>query len=764
MPVTVDPAASGLWGPMPQPSAVPSSPWQVHDTPITASMHLAGHHAPCRMWCAFCPRSFDAERHDAPTDPDTVQGVVDAFVTHLATVQARELSLVSDDILAFPGLLDLIDEATAHGRTVVLGTPGLRLADEALVRDLAQRGVTVALTALSTDAHTTHALVGNPTFHRRLRQALQHARTHGLSVRMQVVVTSRNLDGLADLLADLHQTHGLHELVLHSFYPDVAAPPEAYLDLFPALDDLHQALRDLDARTLAPPPRLLLGNLPWCQLDLTDLPGLEVVPQLHAAHHNAYDHDVVDLCATCAARDRCVGLHPGLVARHGAQPFDAARLDHALRLAAPPSAPVAEPTRTPGTAVDSPPPEGAILPGQGIPRDQGILPGEGLLPDAPRPRPTAHPHGPPPNQRIPRNQGRAPGTSGPPPNQQVPRQQGVPEGIAPGEGLPRGEGRLPRRRPPRCDDAPHRWPLRTLVSHGPPMEGLAWSPDGRWLAATCDGRLHTWDTQDRAVGWVPRLARALGRGRAEGLPRHRVGPAARGPLCWTSPDALLTGTHHATLQALHLHGRQDAPWPLSQSPTHLGQHPDGRLLVGGQGLTVQTGRGRDLTRWLPTSTRVTGLSVHADGSTLATLRDATPQAWDAEGHVLPLPIQRPLRAAVWSPGGRWIVGITADTVRVWDRASGRLRWQRRSGPHLRHVAVTDDDRHVLAIGGAGTPVDGATLRVWNIDAGMRRGDLLGHAAPVTHLALAPGGRLVATADTEGAVLLWDLTPELSGRS
>lgn len=757
-----------------------AEPWQIHVVGPTATMLLDGRFAPCRMWCAFCPRSFDATRQDPPED---VSEIVAAFDAALEDLDVEELYLVSDDILAFPALDTLLDHAEAAGKRIVLGTPALSLSEPARVEALAKRPVTVALTPLHTEAQAWGDMVGNPLAPARIERAMALMKTHGVPMRVQVVVTAANVANLPDLVAHLHDDLGVSELEVHLFYPDLASPPDAYLDQFPAYADVQAALEAIDAMPDA--PALRLGNAPLCQLDFSTLRSDRIHPHGHQASKNRFGTPGIAACRTCSAAPQCVRIHPAYAARRDLRPIEQDRIDaNARHIGA---------VRVQLGPADTP---GEILPGQGIPANQGIPRGQGLLPDAPRPKPegtkgTILPgqgiprgagllpdaprpvHAPPPtapvhpdNQTIPKSLGKGRGTPGPPPNQRIPRGHGQPvRGVLPGEGVPRHQGRLPTRRPPRYDDAPNRFPLLQLRSHGAPVTALAFSPDNARLAALVNGEITVWDLHDRPGGWVWRGLRALGFGREPGQPRCTTWRGAGDQvLAWTSPERLLTTGGGGRADLIERDAKAKKHHTVTVPTSQLGVialGPEGRVFCGGRGLTAHRLDGRFDGRWLPRDVAVTGLSVDASGRVLATIQDACPRLFSAHGTELPCPIDHPTPSAALSWEGTWLAAVTDDEVKVWDRVQARLRWRRQSGPHLRHVAITTDERHLVVAGGGGHPATGTTVRLWNIDAGMRRADMLGDPSPVKVLAMAPDGRRFATADTDGAIWLWDLTPEIS---
>ncbi len=124
---------------------------------------------------------------------------------------------------------------------------------------------------------------------------------------------------------------------------------------------------------------------------------------------------------------------------------------------------------------------------------------------------------------------------------------------------------------------------------------------------------------------------------------------------------------------------------------------------------------------------------------------------------------RPLVAVAFSPDGAALTSVGADrTTRTWETATGRHLAQGRhtdrgdnsdslgkgdripSGP----MSVTCPEGQLEAV------ADGSAVRLNEARTGTLIGRLTGHLGPVTALAVAPDGRLLATASTDGTIRLW----------
>ncbi|MFP5020720.1 WD40 repeat domain-containing protein [Pseudonocardia phyllosphaerae] len=304
--------------------------------------------------------------------------------------------------------------------------------------------------------------------------------------------------------------------------------------------------------------------------------------------------------------------------------------------------------------------------------------------------------------------------------------------------------------------------LGTLDGHGSaPVVDLAFEPGGLLLAVDADGAALAWDPAEGfAVAPEPFAADA---------PVRRVAVSGDG--------GLLAVAGAAGVRVLTEHGREALALP-GVGTGHL---------VAMQFLTTAAG-----------STRLV-VATGADAGS-----NGTVTVHDVVGTGAPVPLPHPLPVvALGTAAGTVVTADLAGTLRVWDAASGTRR-QIVGGSACgvavagRSVLVTTDDGSVLRYpvitgpcgDGLGTPetltedgsvptavaaAGGDALLVAR--AGSARVDvvgaatpgaarsLTGHRAPVRALATTPDGRLAATGDDRGRILLWDLTatgPEVPG--
>lgn len=375
--------------------------------PETTFLLLRDHLAPCQMWCSFCPRSLEPERPEPVRDPALHAAIREEFTALVAESETRSLFLVSSDILEYPDLFALLDVAAAAGKRVILGTPGLALADEAFVARFVGRDVAFDLTWLSVHPEVYARITGRADAHARVGRAIELLRAHGLGCTLATVVVAENVGEVDLIVRFLGGVAGSERAQLRLFFPDIAAAPASYYDQFPSLAALREALVRLERDPPSVP--IELGNTPLCQVDPEQTPGLDLRLIEHRGHQNTFKTEGVGVCGACEARERCVRFHPEQVARQGFGPIDRALVRRNLERL----------DRAAASALWGPT---GVLPGEGVPKEQGV----------------------PKEVGVPKEQGVAPG-QGVRPGLGVPRGQGVPKGTGKpkGSGVAKGEGMLP---------------------------------------------------------------------------------------------------------------------------------------------------------------------------------------------------------------------------------------------------------------------------------------------------------------------------------
>jgi WD40 repeat protein/DNA-binding SARP family transcriptional activator/tRNA A-37 threonylcarbamoyl transferase component Bud32 len=284
-----------------------------------------------------------------------------------------------------------------------------------------------------------------------------------------------------------------------------------------------------------------------------------------------------------------------------------------------------------------------------------------------------------------------------------------------------------------------------------PANGLAFSPDGTHLAvATSEGTTRIWDlVKQRSPERL--LLATHGRGRwdlalsSDGRRLATAGPDGIG--IWD----LETGHIRVTSPAAN----QPPPNPDS---VHLAFSPDGaRLAAGGLSgdsvLVLDATTGRQ-TRAFPGQPAV-DLAFSPDGARLATTGlDGAVRLWDSQtgarlGTVTQAGVA--VHGVAFSPDGRRLATSgPLGTVQLWGGDAGAQPvTMPQSDSAIRSVAFSPDGRRLV-----GGQADG-TVMVWDVATGQQQLTLLGQAGPILDVAFSPHGRRLATAGSDATVRLWD---------
>lgn len=242
--------------------------------------------------------------------------------------------------------------------------------------------------------------------------------------------------------------------------------------------------------------------------------------------------------------------------------------------------------------------------------------------------------------------------------------------------------------------------VRTLVGPDVKLANVAFSPDGRTLAATSDltDAIPLWDV---ASGELQRTLT----GHDDDV--HAVSFAPDGHLLSASWDGTARIWDVAS-------GEEVGRLPHPEFTLVAIASPDGDVIVTGD----ETGT---VTLW--------------DAATLEPRRRIAAHD-DA------------LTAATFGPGQLLLTASDDGTVRGWDRETGQqlLELGGEDAP-FEDVAVSPDRTSVAAAASDGT------VKLWDLETGRRRLTLHGHTLKATSVEFSPDGRLLASASPDGTAAL-----------
>lgn len=298
--------------------------------------------------------------------------------------------------------------------------------------------------------------------------------------------------------------------------------------------------------------------------------------------------------------------------------------------------------------------------------------------------------------------------------------------------------------------------LSVQTGHSRPIQSVAFSPDGHWLASgSQDYTVKFWDSATglelRALkghsNWVNSVAfSADGRMLASGSADKNI-------KLWEVASGRL-------LRTLSDH---------TKSVATVAFLPDRRTLVSGSSdgtiklWDTATGQVRQT---LTGHTReIYALSLSADGRTLASAGyDRTVRVWDlATGQTKRTLAERASSMAL-SPDGL-TVATGGFSFKLWDVATGQERhtlerqaWGQASGMPGSTVAFTPNSRMLLAVGSDGR------IKRWNVATGLPMGQVRGSSGFTNSLAFSADGRLLAGGGYDRAIRIWDATRNVESRT
>ncbi|MEV6237717.1 helix-turn-helix domain-containing protein [Lentzea sp. NPDC051838] len=333
------------------------------------------------------------------------------------------------------------------------------------------------------------------------------------------------------------------------------------------------------------------------------------------------------------------------------------------------------------------------------------------------------------------------------------------------------------------DKAIQLWPTgggepRILAGHTDVVRGLAFSPDGRLASTSVDRTVRVWDQGDPLVlsghtaavvgaafvGTALATASDDNTARLWELPGDLVQAHSDSVYSVATNGALTaTGSYDRTVK-LWQDGRLKAVLTGPQDAVNTVRFsPDGKTLFA-------AGADHRVHRWTIDGTPIPALEGHTDavntlavspdGTLLATgSTDRTIVVWDARTGTSLATLHGhadSVESLAFSPDSRLLASGSSDfSVRIWDVASRSVVTHLSNQGHaVKSVAFSPDGTN-LAAGGTDF-----TVRVWHLPTGTPT-ELTGHTDTVHAVAFSPDGRTLASASADHDVRLWRLDGPLA---
>jgi WD40 repeat protein/serine/threonine protein kinase len=299
-------------------------------------------------------------------------------------------------------------------------------------------------------------------------------------------------------------------------------------------------------------------------------------------------------------------------------------------------------------------------------------------------------------------------------------------------------------------------PLRHACS----VFGVAFSPDGRWIASGGqNGIVKVWDA---GTGQL-----------ADEFQAHESHVRS---LAFSSDGRILATAswdHTAKVWEFHPERATDKQMLLHTLTGHgdevnsVAFSPDNRSLASaGYDNAVRIwdlATSQEIFKHQRPGRSVPRFAYSSDGQFIASSEsDNTVRIWEikTDREKLTLPHSTPVLSIRFSRDGRWLVTTSADTtcsrdgeIIVWDARTGNKVRTLRGHTSYLHVAIFSPDGRRLVSAGADEDV-----KLWDLQTGQQLLTLRGHRGPVRDLNFNADGTRLVSAGEDHSVLLWDARP------